>query len=44
MNNFNLRVIIFFEDDVWYAQGLDIDYIAQGSSVTISVQPSRRDF
>jgi hypothetical protein len=30
----NLRVIIVQDDDVWFAQGLEIDYAAQGSSVS----------
>jgi hypothetical protein len=29
----NLRVIIIKDDDAWFAQGLEIDYAVQGSSV-----------
>jgi hypothetical protein len=29
----NLRVIIVKDDDAWFAQGLEIDYAVQGSSV-----------
>ena len=30
----NLRVLITVEDGFWFAQGLEIDYAAQGSSLT----------
>ena len=29
----NLRVVLIQDDDAWFAQGLEIDYAAQGSSV-----------
>lgn len=29
----DLRVLIVCEDDVWYAQGMEIDYVAQGTSL-----------
>ena len=29
----NLRVLLIAEEGAWYAQGLEIDYIAQGESV-----------
>ena len=29
----HLRVILVSEDDHWHAQGLEIDYMAQGSSI-----------
>jgi len=29
----NLRVLLTQDDDAWFAQGLEIDYAAQGSSI-----------
>ena len=29
----NLRVAIFEEDGVWFAQGLEVDYFAQGENI-----------
>jgi len=29
----NLRVVIVKDNDIWFAQGLDIDYAVQGSSL-----------
>jgi hypothetical protein len=29
----NLRVVIMQDDDSWFAQGLEIDYVAQGKTI-----------
>ena len=38
----DLRVVLLQEEGSWYAQGLELDYIAQGSSITEAKQNFER--
>ena len=38
----DLRVMILQDGDVWYAQGLEIDYLAQGSSQALAQKSFER--